>query len=308
MEPSSEPFTVLLPLVREEAGRRQLFEIIVALCNDDQPYVPRSVKFGAGVADEHHYGPLLTEYDLRGRTWNPDDDDDTGTERIGAAEHNERLFAEAARIFDRYARQCGEVADPDRRSVIDGELAGTPTNTAGVWPRPSMATVSTSTSPWTSRPPSPSSPRSWPPGRLSAPWRCPVGPEGEAMKLTPEEQIRWLEFLGPRAVWCGDRTLLPIYKDAWDNITIDSLVHPALYLVVDADDVVVYIGKVDRAEGTVAERFREHHAYTLECGPRAAIPLAAGIAADDVAGCENTLIQYFDPVDNTLGRAGRESW
>ena len=120
---SSEPFTVVLPLVREEAGRRQLFEIIVALCNDDQPYLPRSVKFGAGVADEHHYGPLLTEYDLRGRTWNPDDGDDTGTERIGAAEHNERLFAEAARIFDRYARQCGEVADPDRRSVVDGELS-----------------------------------------------------------------------------------------------------------------------------------------------------------------------------------------
>jgi hypothetical protein len=109
--------------VREEAGRRQLFEIIVALCNDDQPYLPRSVKFGAGVADEHHFGPLLTEYDLRGRTWNPDDGDDTGTERIGAAEHNERLFAEAARIFDRYARQCGEVADPDRRSVVDGELS-----------------------------------------------------------------------------------------------------------------------------------------------------------------------------------------
>lgn len=120
---SAEPFTVLLPLVREEIGRRQLLEIIVALCNDEMPYVPRSVKFDAGSADRHHYGPLLTEYDLRGRTWNPDDDGDTGAESIGAAEHNERLFAEAARHLARFARQCGEVADPDRRSVIDGELS-----------------------------------------------------------------------------------------------------------------------------------------------------------------------------------------
>lgn len=120
---SAEPFTVLLPLVREEIGRRQLLEIIVALCNDKMPYVPRSVKFDSEAADEHHFGPLLTEYDLRGRTWNPDGNDDTGSERIGAAEHNERLFAEAARIFNRFKRQCGEVADPDRRSVVDGELS-----------------------------------------------------------------------------------------------------------------------------------------------------------------------------------------
>ena len=128
------------------------------------------------------------------------------------------------------------------------------------------------------------------------------------MKLTSEEQARWIEFLGPRAVWCGDRTLLPIYKDAWDNITLDSLVSRALYLVVDADDIVVYIGKVDRADGTVAERFREHHAYTMGGDRVWVIPLAAGLAADEVAGCEHTLIQHFDPADNTLGRARRESW
>lgn len=128
------------------------------------------------------------------------------------------------------------------------------------------------------------------------------------MKLTPEEQTRWLEHLGSRATWCVDRTLRPVYVDAWENITVDSAATQALYLVVDADDEVFYVGKVDRSDGTVADRFRDHDAYTPAWGRVWVIPLAAGVAGDDVLDCEHTLIQYFDPVDNTSGRTGRDTW
>lgn len=128
------------------------------------------------------------------------------------------------------------------------------------------------------------------------------------MKLTPEEQTRWLGHLGSRATWCVDRTLLPVYVDAWENLTVDSSTTYALYLVVDADDEVLYVGKVGRAQGSVADRFRGHHAYEPEWARVWVIPLVTGVAAEDAADCEHTLIQYFDPVDNTRGRAGRETW
>lgn len=128
------------------------------------------------------------------------------------------------------------------------------------------------------------------------------------MKLTPEEQTRWLEHLGSRATWCVDRTLLPIYLDDWENLTVDSAATHALYIVVDADDEVQYVGRVDRAQGSVADRFRSHHAYEAEWDRVWVIPLVNCVPGEDAADCERTVIQYFNPVDNTRGRAGREKW
>jgi hypothetical protein len=120
---AAEPFTVMLPLANDPLGRRQLLEIIVALVNDDRPYVPRSVMFGRGEPDAHHFGPLLTEYDLRGPTWNPDQADGDGAQpRIGAAESNERLFHESERLLTRIAHEFTQVANPASRRETDADL------------------------------------------------------------------------------------------------------------------------------------------------------------------------------------------
>lgn len=122
---AAEPLTVVLPLANDPMGRRQLLEIIVALVNDDRPYVPRSVKFGHGEPDAHHFGPLLTEYDLRGRTWNPDQGDDNRDDarpRIGAAESNERLFHESERLLTRMSHEFAQVANPASRREADPDL------------------------------------------------------------------------------------------------------------------------------------------------------------------------------------------
>lgn len=126
---AAEPFTVVLPLVRERIGRRQLLEAIVALCNDARPYVPRSVKFDAEKEKQypHHFGMYLTEWDLRGRTWGheqPTDDEGQPTPEpaLGAAQFNERLFADAELSLLRFAREFQQLADPTRHGVADPNL------------------------------------------------------------------------------------------------------------------------------------------------------------------------------------------
>ena len=129
---ASEPMVVALNLVKDYDGRRQLAEMIVALVNDCGPCLPRSVRYSPKrrdrrehEGDQHRYGVVLTEYDLRGSTFWPDRIDEDGTLRdvpIGALGSNERFFKDMSDRLGEFARRCKEVADPIRAGVVDPEL------------------------------------------------------------------------------------------------------------------------------------------------------------------------------------------
>src|SRR5437879_3907012 len=118
------------------------------------------------------------------------------------------------------------------------------------------------------------------------------------MELTPAEQERWLRVIGSRAAPFADRTLKDIELDAWGNCVIDAPFHCAVYLVVDADDTVVYVGKVDRTDGTLADRFRQHHAWNDYWDRAWVVPIDSCVSAQQVFELELSLIRHFDPVDN----------
>jgi hypothetical protein len=128
------------------------------------------------------------------------------------------------------------------------------------------------------------------------------------MHLNDAEQNRWLEILKDKTPWCPDRTLLPISVGEQGHLVVDAPVHRALYLVVDADDEVVYVGKVDRAEGTVTDRFRYHHAYDEDWDRVWVIGLSSTVGPNEVLGWESTLIGHFDPVGNKTGRYRGHRW
>ena len=118
----------------------------------------------------------------------------------------------------------------------------------------------------------------------------------EPRRLTRAEQEAWLEQLGDIVVFC-DRTLLPIYESGV-GVTIDAAVNRAVYLVVDPDDFVVYVGKVDRAVGMVADRFRDHHKYTEDWDRVWVVALATTLTNHEVLDVEDQLIAHFDPIGN----------
>jgi hypothetical protein len=128
------------------------------------------------------------------------------------------------------------------------------------------------------------------------------------MYLNDTEQNRWLEILKGKTPWCPDRTLLPISVGEQGHLVVDAPARRALYLVVNADDEVVYIGKVDRAEGTVTDRFRDHHAYDEDWDRVWVIGLSSTVASNEVLEWERTLIGHFDPVGNKTGRYGGNRW
>lgn len=128
------------------------------------------------------------------------------------------------------------------------------------------------------------------------------------MELTSAEQERWLRVLGDRVAPFPDRTLLEISHDDWGNAVVDALSYRALYLVVDPDNEVVYVGKVDRVEGSVADRFRHHHACNDEWDRVWVVTLVDELSSHDVSDIELSLIHHFDPVDNRNGRGNGAAW
>jgi hypothetical protein len=129
---ASEPMVIALNLAKDHDGRRQLFEMIVALVNNEEPCLPRSVRYDPerhanrlNDGDENRYGVVLTEFDLRGSTFWPDRVGEDGSLRdvpLGALSSNERFFKDMATRLGEFAKRCKEIADPRRASVIDPDL------------------------------------------------------------------------------------------------------------------------------------------------------------------------------------------
>ena len=119
----------------------------------------------------------------------------------------------------------------------------------------------------------------------------------EPLRLTRAEQGAWVEKLDAKLAFC-DRTLLPIYESDGGAVTIDAAVSRAVYVVIDPDDYVVYVGMVDRTAGVVADRFRDHHKYTEAWDRVWVLALSDSLVHDDVREVEDALIRHFEPVGN----------
>ena len=122
------------------------------------------------------------------------------------------------------------------------------------------------------------------------------------MKLTLAEQRRWLDHAGSRIDPFCDAPIEQIEVDDYGRLSVNSTVACGVYVVINADNDVMYVGKVCRAVGTVDDRFRYHHAMADEWDRVWVLPL--GEQADPSA-LEDAMIRYFQPPDNRIGRTVR---
>jgi hypothetical protein len=125
------------------------------------------------------------------------------------------------------------------------------------------------------------------------------------MRLTVAEQRRWRDVAGDRADRYRDSDWIEIDKDEHGRLNVDSTVTCGIYVVVDADDHVCYIGKVHRNCGSdLRDRFRDHHARQDHWDRVWVLPLLYTLAAHAVVELEAAMITYFDPDDNVAGVRG----
>ncbi len=124
------------------------------------------------------------------------------------------------------------------------------------------------------------------------------------MKLTPAERRRWAGFAGCRLDPYRDRPIEEITVDGFGRARVDSTVACGVYVVLDPDDEVVYVGKVDRRDGsTIAERFCDHHALADDWDRVWILPLKEGTAASEVLAVEGAMIKFFCPHHNKASRS-----
>lgn len=122
------------------------------------------------------------------------------------------------------------------------------------------------------------------------------------MRLTLAEQRRWIEHAGPRIDLFWDARIEQLEIDDFGRLSVDSTVGCGVYVVINADSDVMYIGKVCRSVGTIDHRFRNHHAMAEEWDRVWVLPLREDA---DPSALEDAMIRYFQPPDNRLGRTGR---
>lgn len=125
----AEPLALLLPLTTTAEGIDQLFETVVAAIASSEARLARSIRWDPALADGRIYGPLLTEYDLRDRTWGHGQGeaggtgDGTGTNvPIGASTFVARIFARIAEDIDAHAVEVAGIKDQENRDTVDPEL------------------------------------------------------------------------------------------------------------------------------------------------------------------------------------------
>lgn len=122
------------------------------------------------------------------------------------------------------------------------------------------------------------------------------------MKLSQAEQNRWTAYAGPRLDPFCDSPIERIEVDDYGRLSVASTITCGVYVVVNADDDVMYVGKVCRTVGTIDDRFRHHHAMAAEWDRVWVLPLREG---EDPSSLEGSMIRHFDPPDNRAGRGVR---
>lgn len=122
------------------------------------------------------------------------------------------------------------------------------------------------------------------------------------MRLTLAERRRWIDHAGPRLDPFSDDPIEPIEVDDFGRLSVGSTVACGVYVVINADDDVMYIGKVCRMVGTIDHRFRYHHAMADEWDRLWVLPLREDA---DPSALEDAMIRHFQPPDNRRGRTGR---
>jgi hypothetical protein len=119
------------------------------------------------------------------------------------------------------------------------------------------------------------------------------------MKLTLAERRRWMNHAGPRLDPFCDSPIEQIELDDYGRLSVSSTIACGVYVVINADDDVMYVGKVCRVYGTVDNRFRYHHAMAEEWDRVWVLPLRED---EDPSALEDAMIRYFQPPDNRAGR------
>lgn len=118
------------------------------------------------------------------------------------------------------------------------------------------------------------------------------------MKLNDGERERWERHAGKRADPYRDHPTEEIAVDDHGRLHVDSTVGCGVYVVLDPDDHVVYVGKVDRETGHIGYRFRNHHAAQDDWDRVWILPFREDC---DPATLEMSMIKHFLPQDNRLG-------
>ncbi|MCU1497593.1 MAG: hypothetical protein JWM47_1546 [Acidimicrobiales bacterium] len=118
------------------------------------------------------------------------------------------------------------------------------------------------------------------------------------MRLSEAECRRWLEHAGSNVDPYRDRQIEEILVDDHGRLRVDSTVECGIYVVLNADFDVMYVGKVDRPDGTLADRFRRHHAHDFEWHRVWVLPLNDEA---DPRSLELAMIKHFQPPDNIAG-------
>ena len=116
---------------------------------------------------------------------------------------------------------------------------------------------------------------------------------------------RWVRVLASCIVPVPDLTMLDVQRDTYGRALIESTARLCVYLVVDHDERVVYVGKVERTNGTIADRFRDHHALTDDWIRVWILPLLEHLTPREILDVEATLIRHFDPPCNVQWRRSR---
>lgn len=123
------------------------------------------------------------------------------------------------------------------------------------------------------------------------------------MRLSAEERRRWTRYAGRDRVHpFREQSIEEIVRDQFGRLQVDSTVACGVYVVVDPDDDVLYVGKVSRATGTIADRFREHHAAQPDWDRVWIMPCTDGT---DPTPIEDAMIKFFAPCDNIAGLSCR---
>jgi hypothetical protein len=122
------------------------------------------------------------------------------------------------------------------------------------------------------------------------------------VKLTQSERRRWEEFAGKRFDPYCDAPVEEISVDDYGCLHVGSTVSCGVYVVINADDDVMYVGKVCRVTGTVDDRFRRHHAAADEWDRVWVLPMRE---TADPRPVEDSMIEYFDPPDNKASKPCR---
>ena len=115
------------------------------------------------------------------------------------------------------------------------------------------------------------------------------------------DALRWMRFFGLAAHRAIPFDLYSIEHEGGQvRLAASSAMSVGIYVVVDFDSCVRYIGKVcRRAPTAIQDRFVRHHAATLDWTAVWLLPLEDHCSDDTVRALEAVMISAFRPDGNT---------